>query len=144
MSITKKLAASLLAFTFVFGGTALPGAVVGSGTVISAGANTIETLECDDFLYTLSDDDTVEIIKYKGSDTNIRIPSEIDGKAVTSVGSGEISVFYNVKSVVIPNGVKTIGTAAFGGCSNLVDVVIPNSVVTIGNAIQNAVTVTIK
>ncbi len=60
------------------------------------------------------------------------IPSFIDGKTVTAIGS---SAFYkkltNVSSLVIPDSVTTIGDAAFQD-NQLTSVEIPNSVTTIG------------
>ena len=39
-----------------------------------------------DFEYIVLDNGTVEISKYKGSDSNVDIPNKIDGKAVISIG----------------------------------------------------------
>ena len=46
------------------------------------------------YTYTILTDDTVKITKYKGTDESIVIPSEIDGKKVTVIGS---SAFYGFK-----------------------------------------------
>lgn len=59
----------------------LPAAALES-TVVSSG----EALVFGDYKYIILDDDTVEITGYTGSDTELIIPSEIDGKAVTSIG----------------------------------------------------------
>lgn len=81
VNTNKKIAAGLLALTFVFGGAALPTGVVSNNTVISASA---EELTYGNFTYTMLEDGTIEISKYTGSETAVEIPSEIDGVAVTS------------------------------------------------------------
>ena len=39
-----------------------------------------------DYEYSVRNDGTAEITKYKGSDSNVTIPSTLDGKTVTSIG----------------------------------------------------------
>ena len=78
--------------------------------------------------------DTLEITGYTGNDTEIVIPSQIDGKLVTALGQ---YVFYdqkNLTSVIIPEGVTEIKSNAFSGCSNLVNITIPEGVVSIDSA----------
>ncbi len=61
---------------------------------------------------------TIAITKYLGSDAEVTIPSEIDGK---TVGKISISAFEseNLKKVVIPASVTTIPCFAFSNCPNL-------------------------
>ena len=47
-----------------------------------------------------STDGTLEIIRYKGIDSDIVIPSQIDGIAVTSIGSN-VFVNTNVKTITM-------------------------------------------
>ena len=71
------------------------------------------------------------LTKYKGTDTEIIIPSTIGGYAVVSFGE----IFKNntsITSVVIPNSVTSIGSSAFEGCTGLKSVTIPDSVTSIG------------
>ena len=60
------------------------------------------------------DDGTVEITKFvSSSSTDIELPSVIDGKSVTSIGS---YAFYNCTSltdITIPASVTSIGDSAF-------------------------------
>ncbi|MCR5542022.1 MAG: leucine-rich repeat domain-containing protein [Ruminococcus sp.] len=125
----KRLAASILALTFVFGGIALPNAVVGN-TFISASA--ADALTYGDYEYHLTYKyGTVEIVKYNGTDEVVEIPSEIDGIAVTSIYRNAFSDNKTIKSVAIPDGVTDIGHDAFSGCDSLVEVTMTDSVETI-------------
>ena len=73
----------------------------------------------------------IEIKKYNGKDTNIKIPSVIDGKSVTSIGKEAFLQRSSPTSITIPDGVTSIGDWAFSGC-NLKSITIPDSVTSIG------------
>ncbi len=66
------------------------------------------------------------------TDTEIVIPSKIDGVPVTAIGE---KAFYqkSIKTVTIPDSVKTIGVYAFQFCNSLTDVTIPDGIKTIGD-----------
>ena len=74
-----------------------------------------------DYEYTVLYDGTVEITGYTGSETDIEIPDEIDGKAVTRI---EYYAFANcsLTSVTIPNSVTNIGYRAFEYCESLTEI----------------------
>ena len=114
VNTSKKIAAGLLALTFVFGGAALPTGVVSNNTVISASADSYQGFE-----YTIQSDGTICIDKYSSSLDTVIIPEEINGYTVTSIG--EFSFWYNtsIKSLTIPKTVKSIGDYAFAYCPNL-------------------------
>ena len=73
-----------------------------------------------------------KIVKYTGSDSNLIIPNEIDGKAVLSIGDFSFYNCTSLTSVIIPEGVKSIGRSAFVYCSGLTSVNIPDGVTSIG------------
>lgn len=75
----------------------------------------------------------VTITGYEGNATEIVIPSEIEGKKVTSIGDYAFEYCENLTSVTIPYGVVSIGDAAFSACENLSDITIPTSVTSIGD-----------
>lgn len=53
--------------------------------------------------------------------------------AITSIVSDAFHDCEKMKSIVIPENVKTIGSGAFAGCSGLTSITIPNSVTSIGS-----------
>lgn len=59
---------------------------------------------------------TATVIGYKGRNEHITIPSSYNGKPVTAIGDSAFDINENkrvIKSVVIPNTIKTIGKYAF-------------------------------
>ena len=97
-----------------------------TGMTFSVGAET-----SGDYEYEVLDDGTVSITKYNGSDTDVTIPSELDGKKVTEIRSNDDwnGVFsYSVERVSIPDSVTTIGCYAFSRCWRLKSVEIPDSI----------------
>ncbi len=85
----------------------------------------------DSFSYEELKDGTLNITGYSGSDANLIIPAEIEGKKVTSIGISAFKGCNFLQSVKIPNGVTVIEMAAFRECESLTDVVIPESVTSI-------------
>ena len=87
-----------------------------------------------DWGYKVQDDDTIAILSYKGSDTDVIIPSVIEEKPVVEIGETafngvcyytESQVVKNVKvrrqqinTVYIPSSVKKISEIAFIGCGD--------------------------
>lgn len=69
------------------------------------------------------------------TDTDILIPSDIDGYSVSEIGSKAFASCKQITSLIIPNTVKTIGTRAFYGCMGLTEMHIPSSVTNIGTQI---------
>ena len=72
-----------------------------------------------DYTYDVRDDGTIKITKYNGSASNLNIPSTIDGKQVSYIGSDSFRGNKYLNSVTIPDSVKVIQPRAFAECSNL-------------------------
>lgn len=72
------------------------------------------------------------ITEYKGSDTNVSIPSIIGSSTVTAIGSGAFAGNTEIKSVSLPSSVTQIGQEAFADCTSLTSVYLPSSLELIG------------
>ena len=69
------------------------------------------------------------------SDSSLKtldLPSEINGKTITSVGEASFYGCLFLSHIIIPDSVTSIGTYAFYGCSSLSEIAIPQSVDSIG------------
>lgn len=64
-------------------------------------------------------------IAYLGDETNLVIPTVIDGYTVSEIGS---FAFFGCEfeSVEIPNSIRSIGDSAFVLCENVTDITLPN------------------
>ena len=87
--------------------------------------------EVSPFIYEEIEEGTVSITRYIGTEESIIIPSEIDGKPVTSIGERAFDGCISLKSVIIPNSVTSIGEYAFEDCKSLTSITIPDSVTSI-------------
>ncbi len=78
------------------------------------------------------DGDTVYLLGYKGSETELTLPDKFNAKNYAIYKYA----FYNctsLESITIPNSVTSIGDYAFSGCTGLESITIPNSVTSIGD-----------
>ena len=83
------------------------------------------------FTYT-TNNDTITIAKYTGSDSLVTIPSTKNGLRVTSIGTNAFSYCTHLTSVTIPDSINIIGSSAFYAC-RLTSVTVPKSVTSIGD-----------
>ena len=144
MRFWKKVLASVTVGVLCVSGVGLSGVESVQervATVLSASAydGTYEGLH-----YNVTDTGEIEIAKCnKDAATVVNIPTEIDGKPVTSIGKHAFSGF-SLTEITIPDSVASIGEYAFYGCTSLTEITIPNSVVDIGeSAFENCTNLTI-
>lgn len=83
--------------------------------------------------YTVLEDNTARITKYIGGDTEIVIPSTLDGYTVTELGDFAFHKCKRLKHIGIPDTVTQIGFLAFADCTSLEEITIPDSVTVLEN-----------
>ena len=87
----------------------------------------------DTFYYIIKSDDTAEIIGCETTSTELTVPEEIDGHAVSAIGDYGFAKCTTLKSITIPKNIKTIGKYAFDGCTGLINATIPTTVSSVGD-----------
>lgn len=85
-----------------------------------------------DWEYEVLEDGTVEITAYNGTDTEVTVPGEIEGKKVVSMVA-TFACNHEITKVVISEGIERIESCAFLQCYELGQVEIPDSVTYIGD-----------
>lgn len=75
----------------------------------------------------------VVLTKYKGENTTVSVPRELDGLPVTTIG--ELAFYYGtaVEIVILPDSVTTLEENAFYYCRALKKITLPESITTIGD-----------
>ena len=133
-NLLKKLCAvSLAAAMLASAGLTEAGTYIGTAVQVDAVTSAPVLPVACEFDFEANEDGSITITKFIGDETNVVIPSKIDGKAVTSIGSYAFYGCTSLKEVTIGNGVTNIGEGAFVNCTNLTDVAFGNSVTNIGS-----------
>ena len=98
------------------------------------GTMPVQAQETEQWLYE-EENGEICLLRYLGSEENVTVPAQLDGKPVTSLGSGAMAGIETTVSVTVPDGVVTVGEEAFSDCPKLVSVTLPDSVQTIGRRV---------
>ncbi|MGN1167269.1 MAG: leucine-rich repeat protein [Lachnospiraceae bacterium] len=91
------------------------------------------------FMYRYSSSDgTAKIVQYDGFESDIVVPSTIDGHTITTIGEkafyyGESYSNNPVNSLILPDTLTTLEDEAISRCKYLTSITIPASVKTIGS-----------
>ena len=96
----------------------------------TSGQSNLQTTE-DGYIF-YDDGETVYLIGYTGTQTELTLPDTFNGKNYQIYKYA----FYNcssLESITIPDSVTSIGDEAFRGCSSLTSITIPDSVTSIGD-----------
>ena len=81
-----------------------------------------------DFSYTILSDGTAKITEYNGSESDLTIPSTIDGYSVSEIANQTFWYNNSIVNVYVSDGIKIIRYDSFWRCSNLKTIYIPKSV----------------
>lgn len=93
----------------------------------------IKSFATSDFSYTLDANGNATITAYNGTESNLTIPSTIDGHNVVTIGAHAFDESRNttngstIKNLVISEGIEIIELLAFAKCTNLETVKLPES-----------------
>ena len=68
----------------------------------------------------------VWLIDYRGNDSSIEIPAEVEGHPVTRIDDNAISG-YGLRDIVIPEGVKSMGYHAISYVSSMTELTLPST-----------------
>lgn len=83
----------------------------------------------DHYLYHFSGEiPGVTICGYEGKKTDLVIPEEINGRAVSSIADGTLAGNGDITSVTFPSSLLAIGEGSFCGCDKLAKVTLTGSV----------------
>ena len=139
MKLWKKVLSAATAGVLCLGSVGVTGmqSVLESvGAVLSASAKV--PYEYDgiygDLYYSIADNGEIKIMGCNEDAVTVEIPSEIDGKTVTSIGDNAFSDCRGLTEITIPDSVTSIRTGAFSNCSGLTEITIPDSVTSIRNS----------
>ena len=92
----------------------------------------VDYIETENYKFGVKIDGTLSISKYLGSDANVVVPENYNGKSITSIGSSAFEGKNRMKSVMLPSTLTRISWNAFENCSQLKEIHIPNKVTEIG------------
>ncbi len=81
----------------------------------------------EEYRYRELEDGTLEITGYKGKDSELVIPSEINEKRVTSIGKNAFWGCSGLTQISIPESVTSLGGWAFNGCSGLTEIIVDSN-----------------
>lgn len=125
--------------------------VITDGTVINAGNNTITgTCTLSGILTNLKitlnkpaeegvfsvkklSNDTLSIVSFSGSETDLEIPEYMNGLPVSQIGDSAFESNTVLESVILPDSIKDIDDWAFYGCKALSEIKFSSNLNTIGD-----------
>ena len=120
MDINHEVVYMIIAIAFLLFVSVLLCAV----SVSSAEEKKPKTFTRGNWEYTIKEDGTTAIVKYYGSDSDLVIPDQLDGKTVTGIGDSAFSFRSSLISVTIPDSVTSIGDNPFYCCEELSEIIV--------------------
>lgn len=94
------------------------------------GYKTVYFEEAEDYDFSISEE-MVRIEKYNGNKEDLVVLSKLSNYPVTVIGKSAFRNNAMLKSIILPNSLKTIESSAFSGCESLTAIQIPSGVISI-------------
>ena len=104
-----------------------------AGSFLTASAQTETGIFFNDVWTYVENASGLTLTDYRGNDTELKIPSELDGKPVTQLEKDLFMGNRQLRKVEIPSAVTVIGTNAFNGCTSLEEVLLPFSITSLAS-----------
>ena len=79
-------------------------------------------LTAKDYKYEVLPDGNVKLLTYIGKDSNVVVPSIIDNKEVTTLGTTTFKENKSIVNVVLPDSIKTLEDESFLNCTSLTSI----------------------
>ena len=111
--------------------------VICTAAALLCGCNTETAPDVPEYLYVtynLDGEEFITLTKYMGKNTDVVVPSELDGMTVTEIGDGCFSESA-VVSVTVPDSVLVIENNAFAKCTALTSVTLPEQMLYFGHQV---------
>lgn len=83
-----------------------------------------DIVSAEDFDYEIYEGGVI-ITKYKGKDTAVELPSEVEGCPVKEIGFFAFEAREDITSVTLPESIEAVGEGAFIDCTSLIDINLP-------------------
>jgi hypothetical protein len=83
-------------------------------------------------------DTTVTIISYIGKETDVKVPSKIEGKKVVEILDDAFRGKESIKTITIGDGIEKFGASICYQCPNLEKITLPDSVKEVGDMFCHA------
>lgn len=138
MTALKKPLCSILAFilVFVFVAAAPISVFAEEGEIVISQKEIELNKEAnDEYEYVKVDSDSaVQLVKYIGSETKVKIPTRIDSLSVITVGDGCFEGNETIESVRFNSEITSVGANAFKGCTALKEIKATESITSLGES----------
>ncbi len=126
--ILKKVAAMTLCAVLIASAVVTVPTVISDKGIVASAAETY-----GDYQNEVAENNEIQLLKYNGNGDYVVIPSQIDGKNVTSIAKYAFNNQYSINSVDLPGTFTSVSPYAFYGCYGLESVTLAGTVTSIGN-----------
>lgn len=134
VSSTKHTDTSVVEVTATQPETSADGLGVGDQAESTAPTSTLPSRNsANDFRTRVLNDGTLSITKYSGSQSDVVVPQEINGRTVAAIDSNAFMNCTYIMKVTLPNTITSLGNGIFYYCKALKEIQLPSGTQRLGN-----------